>query len=382
MSKQRSRFLDLLAEKCSVMAGLTIDRVTGARVPIGEAIMAAHAAMEANREDPEKRKAIINLYQKALEDPNTAQELAELRVETVGNYLWPSLNFGQFFELVPLRNEEQALLRVETKVNVGIVTIGQKNKPRRNEVEPDTSETLIQMIKITTDRVKYNTMDIERGDISEVSRKLFDLAFDLKVELEVRSKAVLTAGAYGAFTTTGKNSARSYLKHPNILPEHLPTTNDVIVGVPAESTKFGLAVLQAIVKYASQWGDGWSDGELKPTGDIIVPAIDVHDMGDGLGTSTVSNQLTDQLMQLGYFGFSWLNVNWRFRPDATIPIGTCYPLFNKKIGKLFHKPGMAKSYVKDDDIKDEREEWQTWVGNWALVEQQRVNTARFTYKTS
>lgn len=318
-------------------------------------------------------------------DPLEAQFHSIRLIET--NTIIPaSTNFSRFFETVTLADNEQAELINSAGIETSFSYVGDGNKPRVQNVDKDTTTSFINMKNLSTERVRYPLVDLQRGRIDEIHKATLDLANDWAGQLDLMCYTLLSAaasagGAYGAFTTTGTKSARTYMlkNSSRIVTANLPSTNDITVGSPTSSTYFDIATLKAIVKYASQWG---SYG-LVPTGEIIVPSIDVDGITNGISTiATLLNPVGEQILLNGWFGLSYLGVNWRFVPDNTLATGTCYPIFNKPVGKLFLKPGLDKDRTKRDDDENWEEAWQirplALVMPWA----NRINTARFTYRTA
>lgn len=335
----------------------------------------------------------VDFLKAAAQDPEKMRQLNEVRVFQIGTYVLPKLVWGRFYEIEVLGPDDQAVLFNESKTEITVGYIGDANKPKTIRVDPESTSSLIPMKLVATERVKYKIMDLMRGRIDDVARRNFELAFDMAnhiddLQYDLLAAASGSGGAYGAFTTTGTKSARSYIKHTRVVASYLPSTNDVSVGTPSGSTKFSVATLDAIAKYANAWGDSFSDGPLRPTGEILMPPSDIEDIDDDITTTIGSNVFTDEVMKGGYYnGITWKGIPWKFTPVNTIPIGTCYPIFNKPVGKMFLKPNWDKQFTFTSD--NDRSMDPNWGEEYlqkaialAIPSSRRLNTARFTYKTA
>ncbi len=335
----------------------------------------------------------VDFLKAAAQDPEKMRQLNEVRVFQIGTYVLPKLVFGRFFEIEVLGPDDQAVLFNDSKTEITVGYIGDANRPKTFRVSPESTSSLVEMKLISTERVRYKIMDLMRGRIDDVAKRNFDLAFDLankidELEYTLLTTAASSGGAYGNFTTTGDKSARSYVRNSRVISSYLPTTNDIDVGTPSTVTKFSVAVLDAIAKYCNAWGDSFADGPLRPTGEILMPPSDIEDIDDDITTTIGSNKFTDEVMSQGYYnGITWKGIPWKFTPVNTIPIGTCYPIFNKPVGKLFLKPIWDKHQVFTSDshpgLVDPNygEEYMQKAIGLCIPSNRRLNTARFEYKT-
>jgi hypothetical protein len=319
------------------------------------------------------------------------QALNATRVEAVGNFIASESTFkSAFFITITLGPAEEPWYTNETKNEMRVGSIGQDGSPERVRVVLPNYRTAVGLYMVTSDIVRYKTLDIYRGDVSETARKTLDIARDIRFKVDrthydLLNLTVANGGCFGAFATENANAnkaRRIYLAHSGIVTANLPTTNAIVNGTTAgtggtrftcqyydppfkadgttESDYTGLrpAVLLAIADYASSWGDVLPDagGQLVPTGDIIVPSCDIINFALLLQPdyNTVSTELQNQVASQGYFGCSYFGKNWRFIPDLTIATGTCYPRFNYLPGISYEKPNMSREFV----VTNERENWE------------------------
>jgi hypothetical protein len=361
-----------------------------------------------------QKKQAHQLLMDAMEGDRTAlKSLNAIRVEQVDNFVKATSNHLSFFEIVTLNEDEVPYVRNETASEISVSYLSQDGKPRMVKIEVNQVETPIELRYISSRKVGYRTQDIYRGNISALAQKTFDIGFDVKQQIDKEARTLLdlsvsNGGAYGAFTFTGEKASRIYVPHSSLITTHLPTTNALTVknrkssvtgkvvwldsddaAVANESAAdvcgfFGVPVLQDILRYCDQWGDIFTDGRLRPTGEIMVPSSDIQDILFGLGTvgaNVNQTKLQDDIQQLGYTGFSYGGVNWKFIPDVTIPVGTCFPKLNKLAGRVFMKPSMDKEFVNTVPEEHWETRSQQKVLGLYIVNQRRMNALKLTYKS-
>jgi hypothetical protein len=274
--------------------------------------------------DPDEKMVsdFIELYKDAHGgDKKAKHELMALRIVQTVNYVVPNLHAGLFFDVIELADDERPAIQRTSKQETTVRYVGQDG-PNDAEVriKPVTSETLVDLVEIITDEVEYPTRDIYLGDISAISKAQFDLDFDLQNQWDGIQWSLLQA-SIGAFTTTGKISDRVYNANSRILASQLPTTNDVdIPGTLDGTNRFGQAVFQAVLDYAAGWSGTSAEGELVPTGELIMNPKDASAIITGLTfTNASQNSIGQDLLRKGWFELPALfNIPWKVVSDATL----------------------------------------------------------------
>jgi hypothetical protein len=110
----------------------------------------------------------------------------------------------------------------------------------------------------------------------------------------------LLDGSFAAFTTTGEKLDRTYVKNTRLVAANLPTTNDLTLADNGPNTKFRLECLTAALRYCAQWTGLFPDGDLAPTGVVIVPSIDAADIADQFSpTGNYSSEVSNQVLAGG-----------------------------------------------------------------------------------
>lgn len=339
---------------------------------------------------------------------NLQRALCAMRVETVSNFIaTESMFMSAFFTTQTLADNEEAYVANDTKNEVRVGHIGEDGTPDRVRILKPESKTAIALRMITSEIVRYKTMDIYKGNVKDAALKTIDIARDLTFKLDrehynLLVSALGSGGAFGAFATEQARTAkerRIYLAHSGIITSHLPTTNDILNGTTSgptgdrwtvqyydaastNLTGFRPAVLRCIIDYVSSWGNVLpGGGMLSPTNDIIVPSSDIINIGLGLlpQNTDTQNSLQQQVQDNGYFQLNLLGRNWRFLPDLTIPSGTCYPIFNMKPGISYRKPSWDKEFVTTNEQENWEERSQRKVYGATIISQWRPRAMRIKY---
>lgn len=333
-----------------------------------------------NLTDQEMKEA-IELYRGAHEgDKDARQELQTLRIEQTNNYLIPMLRFGMFFEVRTLADNESPAVQNMTKNEFSAAYIGQDGGKEKKKAVPQFNESTIDLFTIATDEVDYPLVDIYRGRIAEAAKTTFDLNFDLANRIEANLYTLLS-NTFGAFTLTGAKAARTYVPNSRIRAGILPTTNDLSIPSKSGSTTFGQSTLDTIVDYCVKW-PGDALGDVRPTGTVLVPADQVSQTGSGITiTAQKQNDIAQQIMETGWFGYGYLNTEWKFVPEHTIPANSCIPQLNRPVGILWFKPGMAMDVEEIDNRKNLGTRWMKKVIAMTVLEPNKRNLLRVAYRT-
>lgn len=366
-----------------------------------------------NPSDPEDVRAAkastMELLKSALRGNEKAlRSLNAIRTEQVDNFVKAQSSYMSFFDIVTLKDNEQPWVQNETQNEIRVGYIGENGSPRLQKIEKAQDQYSIALRIISSAKVGYRTQDIYNGQIGTIAQRTFDIAFDVAQKVDSECFGLMTAalskgGAFGAFAFTETNKAnRIYVPNSYLRSEHLPSTNDITVykrnsdgnyinssgavtTTPSEYVivgRFGIEVIQEILGYTTSWGNIFSDGPLVPTGEIIVPASDIKTIMYQMAYAANSNSsdLQEQVNKTGFFGFRYMNVDWKFIPDLTIPVGTCFPKFNKSAGRVFLKPSQDEEFVKTDNERHWETRSQQKVFGACIINQKRMNLLRLKYK--
>lgn len=342
------------------------------------------------------------------------KSLNAARVEAVGNFIASESTFrSAFFSTVTLAPDEEFFYTNETLNETRISVMGEDGSPEQVRILKPQDRTSVGIYAVTSDKVRYKTLDIYKGDVRQTALKTIDIARDMRFKLDRIFLTALTAsqangGAFGAFSyeTTNQGSkskaSRVYLAHSSIDTSHLPTTNDVSNGSgtggtsgadgrttvryydPVSSSLSGLrpAVCLAVMDYSDRWADVLpGGGRLMASGEIIVPSSDIINIVRGM---TLSNNVQESIIQKevqeqGYTQLTVAGKKWTFISDVTIPSGVCYPRFNLLPGIALEKPSWDKEVVTTNEMENWEERQQRKAYGVTIPAQYRPRAMRITY---
>lgn len=373
----------------SSLCGYTV--VNGQRVPIGDATEKFFNELLTNTSDPEKIKQRGEFMVRAESDPVCKAQLCGIRVEQFSNYILASQNItGMFFNIVNLADDERPVIQNTTDQEIRVGYVGANGEPKTKLIERDDDEALVNLHYLTSEKATYRKKDIYRGTIVDAALQTLRMAYDVKNQMEAQAFALLTAsvpngGAFGAFTFTGKKANYTYLANSRIKTGNLPTTNDIALGTNSGTTKLRYEVLRAAAKYANQWAGAFPEGDLVPTGRILVPALEASDIADEIVPSgSTSNAVADQLLQHGWTTIDYLGRKWTLISDNTLDPKYCYVEFNRKPGTVYLKPSQDRDVVGNTyelDAKNLEERYMQKVFGAYINSATRVNVCRIRYTT-
>lgn len=324
----------------------------------------------------------VKALKEASRDKSLQSSLNALRIETVQNFVLASANFASFFEVVTLGEADVPAIQNETREEIALSYIAQDGAPRYHKVVKPQSEVMVDLRTITTDKATYALRDIYRGRVGDLAQRTFDLAYEVKMEMNAILQALLVTGL-GSFNLTGNKAARTFVPHRRIRSGVLPTTNELTIPSVGAGTAFTFTTLNAIIEYTSRFAGAFGDGDLMPTGEIIVPADQIIGIVGGITPTTAkSSEITEELLRNGFYETQYLGKSWRFIPDNTIPRGYAWPRLNKPVGKLFLKPSMDVAGVETDEHANKESRWQSMVMGAAIPGPRRVNVARVEFNTT
>jgi hypothetical protein len=340
--------------------------------------------------NPEKIRQRNEFLARAEADPVARQQLASVRVELFNNYLLATnhmLDF--FFEVVNLKLDEKPVAQNTTMQPVKCYYVGDDGEPRMVRVDRDDQDQLINMFFLSTDLVRYKKVDLYRGTIVDAALATLRMSYDMANQIDALLFNLLDSKAFGTFVFTGKKQNFPYLANPRIKTANLPNTNDVTVPGANTTSTFGFPTLTAIVNYCNRWSGAFLEGNLQPTGRILVPPPHIADITNGITpANTPNNKVADELMLEGWAAVHWLGRDWTFIPDNTLDPSKfiCYPEFNLKPGRAYFKPELDEEKVSTNvyelDKKNEEERWMRKPFGPYINNSNFPKIARFKYCTA
>ncbi len=300
----------------------------------------------------DSRARLAKLIQRARKGDDEAQsEYRGLVVERTNNYVLATANFGRFFEVIVLGPEENPAIKNETRQEIRVKYVGKRGGNEVTDIVYPNEKVPVNWHVLESEEVEYETFDLYEADITDVAKRQFDIDLDLSHGLESKldpKTGLMSSNVFGNFNLSGNKGARVYVPHSRIDPTILPTKNDLVIPTVAANTKLGQSTIEMILNYCACLTKTSPDGDLAPTGEIIVRADEMIQVISGMMmTSPNQSAIAEQILRRGFYELGEiLGVSWRFIPDNVIPAGRCYPVLNKPVGKLWLKPSADQAENK------------------------------------
>lgn len=369
------RYYDPSVGEVVIRQGAMKDFVANSLAPFGE-----EEAMEVAR----MYKAAADSAAVGIKDLQLT--LNAMRTTQVDSYVRGMGNYIPFFfEEENLLDNERPAFRHSFKSPVSVYYMAEDGSPKQVQAVDPQKEVYPDLRTLVTDEVSYKIRDVYNGNIAEAAQRTFDLAYDMSAQIESIAKTHLDT-AFGDFVTTGNEIDRTYVKNSHVLAANLPTTNDITVTGANTTTKFDHKVMIAVRKYCDQWANIFSDGPLSPTGVILVSSSETTQLLEGVNPFGTKINTVGEAVLDNYLAISYANTNWVLVPDVTLAPKVCYPVLNKKLGKVYYKPSQDMEFVLPESPAErfrlnKESRYQHKVIGLAHAEPKRVNVIRVRYTT-
>jgi hypothetical protein len=341
---------------------------------------------------PEKAQAALAA---ARQDPARQLALNEERVTQVTNFVRTNSNYGQWFDIEVLGESDQAIIENTTTYEMPIINLaGEEGTPPIQRTIAPAQQQLVPLRYRASRWHEYKMFDLQKGNIANRLSSMVDIGRDLTFDIDrIIFDLVTAGGGLGDFNfATGDKHRRTLHLHSGIDVNNLPTTNVRVCTALASggysktansgSSLFRLDVCREVLGYCAQWGDIFDDGPLAPTGVIYVNSKDAGQLGADIEPTTIGtlNGVTDNLLR-DWFQFEYGGRRWTVIPDVTIPVGVCYPLLNKKVGKLVLKPVYNQAFTETDPQKNLERRMQARVIGTTIIEPWRMAAISVRYRS-
>ena len=312
------------------------------------------------------------------------QEMQEIRIWSVQNFLVAGLNYGSFFEVLNLEKGDVPYIENTTRQEAMVSFVGQDGGEVRWQAFVNWTNTQIPAFWLTSNDFEYPLVDEYTGEVADRSKSNVDIAFDLNMKLDAILFSYLQA-LIGVFNNAGDPATRVFVAHTRINQANLPTTNLLVPGDTGEDTLFRKSCMDAILAYCKAWGDqAFEDGPLRPVA-VYVPSAHITGFLDEVEVSNPVNEYAAQIWEFGMV-MNYAGSRWAFIADPTLDpgAGLAYVKFNKSIGKLYTKTGLDKMIV-DNGVAMQKQNMESVserkVFFAAIPNQARINICAVQYRT-
>lgn len=295
-------------------------------------------------------------------DRQLSHELAQYRnFEITSDILATPFALGAFQSINLSADELPQIITPKARQYFNVRYIGQDGGARQDAWRTARSAENFEMRLLSTDKIEYPLMDLQQGNVNEVSTINAQLRYDMEMKIDTE-----------ALTSLDNNQMNSGIKallniHPQIDQSNLPDENyldltDTATYGPAQV--FTIARLKAILFQMAKWGFGFDpDGPIQIQSMIMSPlhardSWDYIDLVSGFDSSgetwnvngtnragrpsddpnqMVTTQMREEIMRTGGMLQSGWGYNWTTQYQPRLAAGKIYVFTNQPVGWYFTK---------------------------------------------
>jgi len=299
----------------------------------------------------DEREKFSSLISESAKSELRDKELADYRIfELTSDVMASPFALGAFQNINLSAGELPAILTpMSRNLNTFTVrTISQNGGAREAQVRTSRSLAQYEMEMVSTDKVEYNLIDIQTGEVEEFEKVNQKLQYDLEIKIDKWAQDQLDA----AKTTSGLRDLLNF--HSLIDTSNLPDTNYIdLDAVDAGNTGVWTvqklkALLDHIAKFGAVAGSGGvgesftlstiigSPQNIRDPWDFIDLVSDFNDTDRVKPKETVPSSVRDSIFNTGMMASAW-GFNWTWQPNGRISKGTGYALTTQPVGWYFTK---------------------------------------------
>lgn len=338
-------------------------------------------------------------------DPDAQTALNSLRMENIDLYVRATLDFGVMYQNITLGKEEQPVIMSTFKNPVNVRFTAEDGGARGRKAVKAQQPVYINMREMHSETIGYQMRDINQGiDVAAASGATVDIGWDMAHRINIELINFLQGGTingvnygqsvYRPFTFTSAFGSAAAINatlviHPSINQANLPATNyityaNMVANYPGFQTgnQFQYAVIQAVIDYCEGFRGIFPDGDIEPTGLIILPSSETTGLFKQVTPvnafyNKVGEQILNSFTKVEYGGRVWTLMG-----SPILPKGACYPILNKKVANYYVKPAFDFEHVESHPLKNWEERTAVKVFALAQIEPWRVNALKIVYSNA
>lgn len=371
MKFDKKTFLKGLNDRLGLFQADTAER-------LGVGIREMQAALESGDGD----KALRDLIIKAQSDPVAQAELAEIRINSIDNFVIAGSNALTFFDTINLDEGDSPYLQNTTRQQVPVKYVGQDGGIGTVQALKNQSQIQVPLFTLASDKYEYTVRDIYTGDVKTPALAQVDVAYDIRMQINALIWPLIRS-AIGEFRLTGPKHLRTYNPHRSINTDNLPTTNLLTVDGTGPATGWRKECLDSIVAYCGAWGnDAFPEGPINPSV-IYIPSKDVTGMTKQITLATFGNSAVEQIFENGFL-VDYAGKRFILVGDSTLdPLaGRAYMKTSRPLGLFYTKTSMDDLIVTPNREQNKESISEVKVIANAVPEPWRVNVAAIQYRTA
>lgn len=325
--------------------------------------IAAYREARFNPAIPEEAADYQALIRASATDRIANKEMAAYRQFVLLNEVIASkFAFGAFQQVTLGADELPIIVKPKKKQYFNVRYMGNDGQARRDQWQDSRSATLLEMRRLSTDKIEYPLFDIQTGRIEVQNEINAQLKWDMDFKLDVLAQAQLDAN----ITASGLRSLLSL--HPLIIAANVPDKNYLDLTGTGTAGVFDITKLKMILEHIASWGvDGITPDGGFTIQSIIISPQNMRDQWDFVDLvsgftggayqpdNVVPEMVREQIFNTGVMNQAW-GYSWNTIPNARLDKGRLYVFSNKPVGWFFTKPEFDQVITWDGPDFQERNE--------------------------
>lgn len=313
--------------------------------------------------DPEQLADYQALIRASGKDRVAGAELAAYRQFVLTNEIVASkFAFGAFQQVTLGADELPIIIKPKKRQYFNVRYIGNDGQARRDQWQDSRSASLLEMRRLSTDKIEYPLFDIQTGRIEAQNEINAQLKWDMDFKLDILAQDQLDANV----TDSGLRALLSL--HPKIIQANVPDKNHLDLTGVGTAGVFDITKLKTILAHIASWGvDGITPDGGFTIQTIIISPQNMRDQwdfvnlvsgfsgGDSQPDTVVPTPVREQIFNTGVMNHAW-GYTWNTIPNARIDKGRLYVFSNKPVGWFFTKPEFDQVLTWDGPDFQERNE--------------------------
>lgn len=288
------------------------------------------------------------------------RELAEYRTFEITNDVLATPWSLSAFMTIDLSPDELPLIERPRGFNLQQFTVRSTaldGSTVRGQWRTTKSVEGIEMEYISTDRIEYQLIDLQQGDVSQVDDVNTRLQYDLEMHIDGLAKDNIDA----AKMTSGLRDLLSL--HPKIDVDNLPDTNylDLNALHPGNDNVLTIAKLKTILDHVSKFGSAGGADQPISISTIFISPQNIRDPWDFVDLvsgfsggnpqpkDTVLTSVREQIFNTGMITNAWGHT-FSWTPNAQLAKGKMYVLTSQPLGWQFTKTVFDKMLKWDESV--------------------------------
>lgn len=306
------------------------------------------------RHNQEHRETYSRLIRQSFEDRQKRKELAQYREFEILSDLF-AIPFAMApFQAINLSADELPLLLFpKARQYFTVRYLGNDGGARQDQWRQTKDVEQHEMRTISTDKVEFPLVDIQQGNVNEMSTIQDQLRFDMEMQLDKEAQDVID----GLETDSGLRALLNL--HPLINTANIPDRNHLDLSDGTQELTIGK--WKSILDHVASFGQGVDPDRSLTISSVIMSPQNLRDQWDfvdlvsgfsGAGTvqpdtdEIILTSTREEIFNTGMMNSAW-GFSWTSMANARLAKGRMYVFMNQPVGWFFTKTELDRLIIWD-----------------------------------